>query len=191
MLHGNISKLNCVPGFNHGRGTGKISLEGSKLQWTCMLILHVLGPLNWLHGAILFFTFLDEECKKSEIPGISKCISYHHSGRNKKNIYIFFLQWENNLILPACLYLTSLSSKWMDVVWSLWQYFPVHPFGTCVDVLGLTHPDNGASDPLYTARTRWEKLTRRNVESVRIKSSEAFPFPVFSMLEIVPYSNRN
>lgn len=69
--------------------------------------------------------------------------------------------------------------------------FSCSSFWHCVVALGLTHTDNGASDPLYTARTRWEKLTRRNVESVRIKSSEAFPFPVFSMLEIVPYSNRN
>lgn len=106
MLHGNISKLNCVPGFNHGRGTGKISLEGSKLQWTCMLILHVLGPLNWLHGAILFFTFLDEECKKSEIPGISKCISYHHSGRNKK---IYILSSVGKQPYSSCLSLFDIS----------------------------------------------------------------------------------
>lgn len=127
VLPGNFSKWDCVVGCNHTGGICKISLGGSKSLWIWVPILYVLSPLNWLFFVqqFPFFAFpkgWDSSDHQVHLKPLQTTRFFFHSffsGNKKKNLFYLLVS------------IWRLSSKCTDVVWSLWQWFPIHPFDAC------------------------------------------------------------
>lgn len=187
VLPGNFSKWDCEVGCNHTGGIYKISLGGSKSLWIWVPILYVLSPLNWLFFVqqFPFFAFpkgRDSSDHQVHLKPLQTTRFFFHSSfsgnKKKKTTY------------STCLSLFDISPQnaqiWSDLHDS---NFPFILLMLVVALINLMHTDSGASDPLSSAGTRWDKSTRRNVKSVRIKPSAAFPFPALNTLEILPWSH--
>lgn len=121
------------------RDTGRVSLEGSKLQWTCKRFVHTLSPLNRLVCAHLFRHEWDTSDLRVRLHPLSS-----FSGKTAV-FYLLVSVW--HLSLRKCSLISVRSSS-----------FVLLPLD--VALLILTRSDSGASGPLHSTGTRWEKVAK-------------------------------